>query len=734
MTAIDDPTPTEQPVALGMTRRRFLAASAGTGLAVAFSLSAPAGAMSAEVETRLRSVGDGPAAAAGIAPAAVAQTGWVRISTDGIVTILFGGAEMGQGALTGLAQAVAEELKVDWSMVRTEAAPASMSYLTGGSSAIRQNFRPMLIAGATAREMLIAAAAAQWGVPTTSCTAVDGTVVDTTTNAVLTYGELTEAAATMPVPANPPLTPPSEYRLVGQAMPRLDIPAKTTGQAVYGIDVMVPGMEFATIVNSPTLGGTLVGTPAVPSGATAVVPLGDAVAVVASNTWAALQAAKSLRATWAAPADAASKTTSAIAKTAKTLMSTGTALTAERRGRLTSGIVGDPKSIDVTYWLPYLAHAYLEPLNCTASVTPTSCEVWAPTQAPAWVVQTAQAITGLPASQITVHVTLLGGGLGRKIEQDYVAHAIATSKARNKPVKVTWSREQDMTHDKYRPMSMSRVQATVDASTGAVTKWANRIVSPSIVAPRGWLPPGAVDQQVVDGAIGLPYAFGYRQTEWVPHPATIPLGFWRSVGHSLNAFVVESAVDELAVAAGVDPLQFRRQLLANDARSLNVLDAAAALGGWGTSLPAGRARGIAFCASFGSVVAEVVEISQTSSTSLKVHKVSVAIDCGTAVNPNQVVAQMEGGVIHALNAALWGQITFSNGVAQQRNFNTYRMMRIGESPQIAVQVIQSGAAMGGVGEPGVPPLAPALANAYYALKKKRIRTLPMFPGARMGDI
>ncbi len=385
----------------------------------------------------------------------------------------------------------------------------------------------------------------------------------------------------------------------------------------------------------------------------------------------------------------------------------------------------------MTYSLPYLARACMEVLNCAASVTATACEIWAPTQAPASVLDTAMSLTKLPASSITVHPTLMGGGLGRKFEQDYITQAIRASMAQGKPVKRTWMREEDFTHDQCRPMALSRVRVGLDAA-GNITAWHNRQVSPSILAQRG-VPLGATgNSQATEGMTALAYRFGSRLIEYAPHTATVPVGFWRSVGHSINAFAVESAIDEAAFATNTDPLTLRQRLLTGDARSLAVLNAAAALGGWGMALPAGHARGIAFTAAFGSITAEVAEISQPVAGSIKVHKVACAIDCGAAINPNSIEAQMQGGIFHGLSAALWGQITFKAGRASVRNFNNYRVLLMSEAPVISVQILQSGAAMGGAGEPGVPPIAPAVANAYARLTGQRVRSLPFFPGATMG--
>ncbi len=701
-----------------MDRRQFLTAAGGFLLAFT-----------------LEDGGNRAARAAGIPTTTV--NSWIRIGTDESVTILIGSVEMGQGAYTGLAQGVAEELMIDWAQVRIQPAPAELAWVTGGSSSIRGYFPTMRVVGASAREMLIAAAAQTWNVPPSLCRAVNGTVVNTATNAVLTYGQLAPLAATLPVPSNPPLVSPQSFRFIGKSVHRYDLPGKTDGSAVYGLDVHLPGMLYAVIKHCPSLGGTVRGTPPVPSGAVAVVPLDNAVAVVATNTWQAMQAADELQVSWNIPASAQSVDSGIFLTQAQDLMANGQPVTAESQGDVVSAFNRAAQVVDATYQLPYLAHAYMEVLNCTIRLTTTSCEIWAPTQAPGWVQGTAATITGLPTSRIQVNTTLMGGGLGRKIEQDYIAQAVRVAKAIGKPVKLTWPREQDMAHDQYRPMALVNVRAAVDAA-GNITGWTNRIVSPSILYQRGWINNTGEDSQATDGATGLPYAFGSRLVEYVRHPAPVPVGFWRSVGHSINAFTVESALDEVAAAIGMDPLSLRRRLLISSQdplapRSLAVLNAAAALGGWGTPLPAGHARGIAFSPAFGSLVAEVAEISQPAAGTITVHNVACVIDCGQAINPNSVEAQMQGGILHGLSAALWGQVTFKAGKASARNFSNYRVLRMSEAPALSVQIIQSGGPLGGAGEPGVPPVAPAIANAYFQLTGQRVRTLPFFPGATMGE-
>lgn len=705
-----------------LDRRSFIVTAAG-GLTLGFSL---------PIFDRITQAAVLPTTTA--AGGTTAVNAWIRIGADESITILVGSSEMGQGVLTSLPQIVAEELLVDWQKVTSQHAPPDPAYnnpmyfsqLTAGSGSVRGYYQALRVAGATVREMLISAAAQQWGIATSDCKAGGGLVLNKLTQQTLTYGALAPAAAKLTPPINPPLVPESSFRLIGQPVPRLDLPAKVDGSAVFGIDVRVPNMVYAAIKHCPTLGGTVSKMPKTPSGALAVVSLGTAVAVVADNTWKAKQAAERLQVTWKIPANAKTINSAQILAQAQQLLASGTPAIAESVGNALAGL-GTP-TIDSTYYLPYLAHTCMEVLNCTVSVTATGCEIWAPTQAPQAVAATASSITGLPTSKITVHTTFLGGGLGRKFEQDYVAQAVTVAKAVGRPVKLTWSREEDLGNDQYRPMALCRVRAALDAQ-GNVAAWHNRIVQPSILGQRGWPLPNGVDGQCTEGSTELPYAFGSRLVEYVRHPSPVPVGFWRSVGHSINAFVVESAIDELALAAKVDPLAFRRKLLAADSRSLNVLNAAAALGGWDTPLPAGHARGIAFSPAFGSLCAQMVEISQPAAGSLVVHRVACAIDCGRVINPNTVEAQMVGGIVHGLTAALWGQVTFNNGTASARNFSNTRMLLMREMPRVDVQIITSGAPLGGIGEPGVPPIAPAVANALARLTGQRVRSLPFFPNA-----
>ena len=742
-------------------RRGFLATALG-GLSVAFVMP-DAGRMFG-----LR--------ADALTPTQLANS-YVHIGTDGSITLMFGGSEMGQGIKTGLAQILAEELMVDWNQVTVQQAlvDPTVTYITGGSSAVSGRYTSLRTAGAAAREMLIQAAMGVAGDSNrANYTAVSAIVTYAGPNPVSpkswSYGALSVAAAGLTAPANPPLTDPANFRLIGKPIQRVDIPSKVDGSAKFGIDTWFPDMVFAAIKHCPTIGGVLATTPTKPSSAIAVVPCKasdnrgivaagsvNAVAVVATNTWLAKNLANSLSAKWTLPASTASVDSTQLSAQAASLLATGAALIAEPAvpagftpssyapviEPLVNSALGTP-TVDATYTVPHLAHATMEVLNCSVRLTYDSaktnvikCEIWTPTQAANWVAATAAALinaaqtTPLAASNIIVNTTYLGGGLGRKIEQDYVSQAIQVALVVKRPVKLTWTREEDMGHDNYRPMAAVRVQAALNGS--AITAWSLRNVSAAILGQRGWMAPGSVDGQAVEGAVSLPYNLGTSLTEWVPLPAGIPIGFWRSVGSSINTFAVECTIDELAQKANLDPFVFRYNLI-SDSRRLAVLQAADNMSLWRKSLPAGHFWGVAMAEWNGTIVCEVAEVSQPTTTSLRVYRVACAVDCGQVINPNQAEAQMQGGIVHGLNAAMWGQITFTAGKANQRNFNNYRMIRMGEMPKITVQLVSSNNPPSGLGEPAVPPIAPALANAYSRLKGSRVRTLPFFPGATMGDL
>ncbi|MEP6533941.1 MAG: molybdopterin cofactor-binding domain-containing protein, partial [Bryobacteraceae bacterium] len=699
---------------------------------------------------------------------------WLKIATDNTVTLTVGASEMGQGSFSALAQILAEELMVDYSKVITvqgapsllNPAPVGVSINTVGSSVTRTNFWKMRDAGAAAREMLVKAAMNRQGDQVRgNFTAASGVVTHTPSSAMWTYGSLADDASALPVPTSPPLTPDSQFRLIGKTQTRFDIPSKTDGSAQYGIDVRLPGMVYAIIKHGPSFGATVVGSPTlsgyqvVPTMVAAGTGRGtettgsvNAVAVVGSNTWDTWQAAKRLAVKWNLPANASTLNNANFIADGQSLLTTatpyaagaangpGTVFTVEGdAATANAAIAGGAKVIDVQFTLPYVAHATMEVLNCTVDyVAGVRCDIYAPTQSAKTVLSLAIQLTGLAESQITVHTTYLGGGLGRKAEVDFVSQAIQVAMAVKKPVKLMWPREEDFRRDQYRPMAVVHGKAALDGS-GNIAGWSYRNVSPSILGQRGSVLGIKGDSQGIEGAASLPYNMGPRLTEWVMHPSPIPVGFWRSVGASLNTFCVECLIDELAAAAAQDPYQFRRSKL-TDPRWIAVLDAAATLGNWTSAPASGRFRGIAIGAAFNSIVAEVVEISAVTSTSLRVNRVSCAIDCYLSVNPGQIQAQLQGGIVHGLNAALYGQQTFVNGAAQAGNFNRSRMIRIGEMPQIDVTVIPSPvladrtANIGGVGELGVPTFAPALANALFKATGKRRYALPVFPGATMGGL
>ena len=704
-----------------------------------------------------------------------AVNAWLTIGSDNVVTLTVGSSDMGQGSFDGLAQILCEDLMVDPNKVKlvqggptlANPAPIGTAINTVGSGVTRNNFWKLRDAGAIAREMLVAAAMARIGdAERANYTVAKGVITHVPSGATLSYGKVAAAAALLTPPASAPLVPDAEFKCIGKTLQRHDIPFKVDGSAIYGLDVRVPDMVYAVIRHCPSFGGRLAATPAKPPGVIAVVPTQvmagtargaeavgnvNAVAVVGTNTWDAWQAAKSLAVKWTLPANAGSLNSTQFLADAQALMTSatpyvpgganppGTLYTVERStADADAAIASAAKVVDATYALPYVAHACLEVLNCTVDyVAGERCEIWAPTQSSKSVLSLAATLTGLAADKVVVHTTYLGGGLGRKAEIDFVSQAIQVAMALGRPVKLMWPREEDFTHDQYRPMALVRARAGLDAA-GHVAGWTYRNVSPSILAQRGVVLGATGDSQGYEASQALPYDFGARLTEYVTHPSPIPVGFWRSVGASINTFAVESMIDELASAAGQDPFEFRRARLTSP-RWIAVLEAAANAAGWSSPPARGAARGIAIGTAFNSIVAQVVEIKKSGRSGFKVKKVTVAIDCYVAVNPGSVEAQIIGGVVHAMNATLYRRQTFANGAAQVKNFNNSRMIRIGEMPSVKVVIMPAPAAIdraaliGGVGELGVPTFAPALANAHARLFGQRVRTLPFFPSAKMGD-
>lgn len=698
---------------VALSRRAFLATGASLAGGLCLALRLPlAGAA-------------GPTAEPAFAPNA-----FVHIASDGVVTLTLHKSEMGQGAHSGLAAILADELDVDLAAVRLVMADEDPAYYlamgmmgTGGSTSIRMSWDTLADAAASARAMLVAAAARTWQVEPAACRTDVGTVRGPS-GQVLRYGELAALAATLPLPEKPPRKPPAEYRYIGKPTARVDNLQKVTGQAQFGIDVTLPGLLTAVVLRAPQFGGTLESFDAAAAqalpGVRKIVAIESGVGVIADGYWQARRAAQKITVTWR-PAALAMDDASIAGALDAALRQPGSP--ARRDGDVDAALKAAGKTLEATYRLPFLAHACLEPMNATAHVQGDRCEIWAPTQGQTRSRDAAAALLGISRERVTVHTTYLGGGFGRRFEVDFVLDAVALSRAVGAPVKVVWSREDDLAHDFYRPAAVHRLVAAFDGKTPSA--WQHRIASPSIqrrLAPD--TVKAGIDRTVVEGVRELPYAIPNVAVDCALVETGVPVGYWRSVGSSGNAFVVESFVDELADAAGEDPLAFRRRLLAGQPRHLRVLELAAERAGWGQALPEGRARGLAVHMSYGSYVAQVVEV-EVADGAPRVRRVVCAIDCGRHVNPDQVVAQMEGGIVYGLTAALYGAVPIADGSARIGNFDTYPLLRLDRMPRIEVHVVSGDQPPGGTGEPGVPPLAPAVANALFALTGQRLRSLPL---------
>jgi len=711
--------------ASSLSRRAFLASTAAAGGGLLIGLALPDGLRRAFAQPP-------PAAAPKIVPNA-----FIRIAPDDSVTILLKHSEMGQGVATSLPMVVAEELECDWRKVGFEHAPADLVYahtvfraqMTGGSTSTWESFEQLRAAGAAAREMLIAAAAAQWGVPAGECRAENGFVIHGERRA--RYGELAEAAAKLPVPASPKLKDPQDWKIIGRPTHRLDSPAKVTGKAEFGMDVRRPGMLTALVARSPYFGGKVkrfdaAKAKAVP-GVVGVVEIPSGVAVLAENFWAARQGRNALAVDWDAGSMAGHSTAAQLEDYRKRVRTPGAV--AAMTGDVEAAMAKAAKTVEAEYEVPYLAHAMMEPLNCTAEIRNGVCEIWTGTQFQTGDQAAAAKIAGVKPEQVKLHTMFLGGGFGRRANprSDFVSEAVHIAKAAGRPVKVVWTREDDLHGGYFRPMWVSRVRAGLDAS-GRPIAWAHTLVGQSILAgsPFASMIRNGIDETSVEGAADSPYlaAIADHRVELHSPELPIPVLWWRSVGHSHTAFVVESFVDELAHAAGKDPLAFRRELLPADSRLRRVLDSAAEGFGWGKPLPAGHAAGIAVHESFGSAVAHAAEVSVEDGR-IRVHRVVCAVDCGPVVNPDGVEAQMQSGIVFGLSAALYGEITFRDGQVEQSNFHDYPVLRLHEMPRVEVRIAKSNEKMGGVGEPGTPPVAPAVANALFALTGKRLRSLPL---------
>ena len=593
-------------------------------------------------------------------------------------------------------------------------------------------YEPLRRAGATARAMLIAAAAASWNVDAASCRARKGVVTHTPTGRTLSYGALAAKAATVPVPDKVALKNPKDFTPIGTPAKRPDTPSKVNGTAQYGIDVRLPGMLIATVAASPVLGGRVAGlddekAKAVP-GVRQIVQLDDAVAVVADHMWAAKQGSAALEIRWEDGPNAKVSTADVVEGLAKASETAG--VTARQDGDPASALAGAAKKVEAIYESPFLAHATMEPMNCTVHVRRDGCEVWTGSQVLSRARAAAAKVTGLPLEKVVVHNHFLGGGFGRRLEVDYVTQAARIAKQVDAPVKVVWTREEDVQHDVYRPYYYDRFAAGLDAH-GKPVAWSHRIVGPSIMAR--FLPPGfkdGIDIDAVDGAVQLLYDIPAIQIEYVRHEEPVlNTGFWRGVGVTHNNFVVESFIDELAAVSKQDPVAFRRALLRKSPRALTVLELAAKEAEWGKPVPRGRGRGVALLfSSWGTYLAQVAEVEVTGSSDVRVRRIVCAVDCGQVVNPDIVKAQIESGVVYGISGALWGEVTLKDGRVEQSNFHNYRVLRINEAPPIAVHLVRNTEAPGGIGEPGTAVTAAALGNAIYAATGKRLRKLPLQPG------
>jgi len=670
-------------------------------------------------------------------PGMFAPNQWLKIDRDGIVTITNSVPEMGQGSMTTMPMIVADELDADWGKIKVEQAPANPALYAnpvtktqsyGGSRGVRDHLEMWRKAGAAARTMLKQAAAQEWGVPESEVDTEPGTVIHRPSGRKLMYGQLVDRAAQLPVPQDPKLKTKDQFRYIGkEGIARLDIPLKTDGKAIYGIDVKVPGAQVGSIERCPVFGGKVETFDASAAnaikGVSHVVQVTNGIAVVGDSFWSVMKGRRALKVKWN-EGPLANLSSAEITRGYQDLAKQPGQV-ARKEGDAEKVLGGGGKVIEAVYQVPFLEHACMEPMNCTASVKADRCEVWVPTQNPGGHQALAAKITGLPLEKVTINTTLLGGGFGRRGEPDFVTDAVETSKAIGGPVKIIWTREDDLQHGFYRPATYNVFKAALDAQ-GTPTAWWNRIVGPGILIQKGRAPAGSIDPAAVEGARNHPYDIPNILVEWKEKDFGVPVGFWRSVGSSQNAFITESFIDELAHAAGKDPYEYRRALLGKAKRHKTVLETAATKANWGAPLPAGRARGIAVAFSYGSYAAHVAEVSVTPDGQLRVHKLVCAIDCGIAVNPDQVRAQMEGGAVYAMTG-LFDQITLDKGRVQQSNFHDYPMLRIAEAPVVETHIVDSGEAPGGLGEPGVPPVAPSICNAVFALTGKRIRTLPIRP-------
>jgi isoquinoline 1-oxidoreductase beta subunit len=663
---------------------------------------------------------------------------WIAIEPDDSVLIRYVRSEMGQGSMTALPMMVAEELQCDWSKVRIEYASPNRSLRENnvygdmssvGSHSVKDSRVKMQQVGASARERLIAAAAAKWNVAPAECQAANSVVTHAASNRSARYGELAGDAAKVTLAKEPAIKTPDQYTLMGKPLLRVDVRHKIDGSAKYAMDTRIPGMVYAAITACPVPGGTLKSVDDTPlkgaKGIIQVVRLPNAVAVVASESfWQAKQALAKLQPEW--ETGAAGNTDSAQFAVAYRQALDGKAVVARNDGNVDTALPAAAKTLEAVYEVPYLAHAPMEPMSATVNLQQDRLDVWVGTQSADRTLKTAAAVSGMRPEQVYIHNGFVGGGFGRKSSNDEMIQAIQVAKVVKQPLKLVWTREDDIRHDRYRPQAAVRMKAGLDAN-GTLTAWSMRTAVGSLLRSLGFSKvEKGIEPFAVEGLANNPYKVTNTRVECILKNTHIPVSFWRSVGSSHNAFIIESFVDEIAVAAGQDPYKLRRALLEGKPDWLKVLDLAAEKGDWGKPLVQGRGRGIAIHECFGSIVGEVAEITISPKGELKVDRVTLAVDCGHAVNPLTVAEQMEGAVIFGLSAALYGKITVKNGVPVQGNFDTYRMVRLAEAPKIDVHfALSGGGKWGGVGEPGTAPIAPAVCNAIYSITGKRLRSLPI---------
>ena len=710
-----------------LDRRGFLKAGAALGGGLVINLALP--------------LVPGPAWAAAAAAPAFAPNAFIRIDRQGVVTLVMPMVEMGQGTYTALPMLLAEELEVGLDRVRLEHAPPndalyanSLLHIqtTGLSASIRAFWTPLRQAGAVGRTLLIAAAAKRWSVDPGTCRAQHGVVLHAASARRLRYGELADAAATLPVPVpdSVKLKDPKDFTLIGTSAKRLDTPDKVNGRAQFGIDVRVPRMKIAAIAISPVFGGKPKSANEAAAravkGVRQVVRIENAVAVVADHTWAARKGLKAAAIQWDDGPNATVSSVDIVRQLEDASKEAG--VVARNDGDAQKALAAAAQRIDAIYQAPFLAHAAMEPMNCTVHVRKDGCDLWVGTQAPTLTQAVVADITGLPKDAVKIHNQLLGGGFGRRLEPDGSVLAVKIAQQVDGPVKVVWSREEDIQHDMYRPYYYDRLSAGLDAN-GTPVAWTHRVAGSSIFARYvPFLFKNGLDPDAVEGAAEPPYTFSSILVDYVRvEPPGIPTAFWRGVGPTHNVFVVESFIDELAAAAKQDPVAYRRALLGHNPRALRVLNLATEKAGWGAPLPARQGRGVSVQFAFGSYLSQVADVEVAADGSIKVHRIVCAVDCGLAVNPDTIAAQMEGGSIYGLTAALYGAITLKNGRVEQDNFNNYRPLRIDEAPVIETYLVQSNDPPGGIGEAATAAVAPAVANAIFAATGKRIRTLPIDP-------